>query len=151
MTAILLILLSASIIVGIIAIISFFMTSPARGGGSSKSKSRKKNKRKKNRAAANGNSGDRDIRITKHGSCVYPPEAKKLGIEKVVYIDVHVGEDGKIIEFQVPSKTTHGFEEASCKYIKQWDFKPAIQDGQPVDAWVRVPIKFALKKVSREV
>ncbi len=152
MGTLILILLTASIIFSFIAIISFLLTSPAQKNGSKKSRKGKTSRNNKNRKNKNnGGEGDRDVRITKNGKCVYPPEAKRLGIEKVVYIDVHVGDDGKIIEFQIGHKAQHGFEEAACKYIKQWSFKPAIEDGQPVDSWVRVPIKFALKKVVREI
>ncbi len=157
MSSIILILLTASIIMSFIAIISFFMTGDHKKNNSKASshhRGKKHKKHKKRRPPSihihnYGSEGDRDVRITKRGTCIYPPDAKRKGIETVMYIDVHIDENGKISEFQIPHKTKHGFEEASCKYIKQWSFKPAIQDGEPVDSWVRVPIKFALKKEYR--
>ncbi len=158
MGTIIIILLTASIIASLIAIMSFFMTAPQNGKRRRKhDKRRAKNKKRKKHGAPNiniynnyaGEEGDRDIRITKRGKCTYPPEAKRQGIEKVVYIDVHIADDGHILEFQVGHKGNLGFEEAAYKYIKQWSFKPAIQDGVPVDAWVRVPIRFALKREYR--
>ncbi len=153
------ILLAASVVASFIAIMSFFMTSPSKTDNSKKSKksranrNNKKNKRSHKAKKSKNNfgmaEGDRDVRITKRGSCVYPPEAKKKGIQMIVYIDVHIDDSGKILAFQTPHKTEYGFEEAAYKYIKQWSFKPAILDGQPVDAWVRVPIRFALKKEYR--
>ncbi len=161
MDIIIIILLTASIVASFIAIMSFFMTTPnnsrknRRSKKSGNAKHKHKNRNKKQRKSSNKknafgmNEGDRDVRITKRGTCVYPPEAKKRGIEMVVYIDVHISETGKILAFQTPHKTEYGFEEAAYKYIKQWGFKPAILDGVEVDAWVRVPIKFALKKEYR--
>ena len=88
----------------------------------------------------------RDIRIKKNGECKYPIEAKRLNIEAKIYIDLHIDKNGNIIEFQIPYEVKHGFEKEAYKYVRQWTFKPAILNNEPIDAWIRIPIQFRLER-----
>jgi protein TonB len=36
-------------------------------------------------------------------------------------------------------------DERAADTVRRWKFQPARQGGQPVEAWVIVPIQFSLK------
>jgi protein TonB len=38
-----------------------------------------------------------------------------------------------------------GFDEAAIEAIRQWRYKPALQDGKPVDVYMTVVIDFTLR------
>jgi TonB family protein len=67
------------------------------------------------------------------GEDIYPPEAKRLGIEGVVRFKVGIDEKGKVVQVKVIEQAGHGFDEAATKAMWQAKFKPAIStDGRPV-------------------
>ncbi len=118
---------------------------------SNKTQKNKKSSSKKKSLFAKNKNISKDVRIKRRGKCNYPKEAKKLKLEAVLYIDVHISKDGEIIEFQIPYEKGYGFEREAYKYIRQWTFYPAIENGQKIDSWIRVPIQFKLDKMVREI
>ena len=77
---------------------------------------------------------------------VYPPKAKKEGIEGSVYIRALVSEDGSVREVDILqlSKKGYGFEEAALDAARHNKFKPAISDGKPVAVWITYKVEFRL-------
>ena len=74
----------------------------------------------------------------------YPEMARTTGLTGTVVLRILVYKDGSVKDVIVvrPSGTNVGFEEAAINAVKQWVFKPAIQNQKPVSVWVNYPIKF---------
>lgn len=74
---------------------------------------------------------------------VYPPEAIAAGDAGWVTLRVLIDVDGTPLTFILASSTaTERLVEAAIAAVKQWRFNPAMKDGQPVPAWIDVPIGF---------
>lgn len=79
--------------------------------------------------------------------CAYPAKGLKLKREALVYVDIHIGEEGEILEIQLPRIAGDGFDEAAVKHVRTWKFKPAIHKGKRIASWIRVPVRFRLERV----
>lgn len=75
----------------------------------------------------------------------YPPEARARGIEGTVGVRAKVGTDGKVADEFVAQHADPSLEPTALAAVRQATFKPAMKDGRPVEVWVFIPIKFALK------
>lgn len=74
---------------------------------------------------------------------VYPSAAAKNHQSGSVVMKVLVGEDGKVKDAVVERSEPAGvFDEASLEAVRNWRFTPAMENGKPVEGWVRVPIDF---------
>ena len=75
----------------------------------------------------------------------YPAEARAAGYEGTVLIRVTVGTKGKVTGAKViQSDVTPAMDEAAIDAAKQFLFKPAKLNGEPVEASMAVPIRFKL-------
>jgi protein TonB len=76
----------------------------------------------------------------------YPEMARTTGLEGTVLLRILVYKDGSVRDVIVAraSGTNVGFEEAAIDAVKQWVFKPAIQNQKPVSVWVNYPIRFTI-------
>ncbi|MEO5925854.1 MAG: energy transducer TonB [Bryobacteraceae bacterium] len=82
--------------------------------------------------------------ITKQIPPKYPPEAKARGVQGVVLLSVTIGKDGKIRELNVVNGPLLLFEEA-LRAVKQWEYKPYLLNGEPVEVLTEIEVNFALK------
>lgn len=66
----------------------------------------------------------------------YPPAALHAGFEGVVAVAAVVNADGSLgaVEVIEDEKPHLGFGDAAIQAIKDWQFQPALLNGQPVDA-----------------
>lgn len=76
----------------------------------------------------------------------YPELAKKAGVEGLVYLQVQIDKEGRVGEVKTIrcDQPNQGFEEAASEAVKKWTFKPALHNGQPVEATVTIPFMFKL-------
>ncbi len=76
----------------------------------------------------------------------YPLIARRIGAQGVVVLRVFVhanGTVGNVIVSQSSGFTV--LDESASKTVRErWRFLPAHLDGQPVESWVEVPIRFVL-------
>ena len=75
----------------------------------------------------------------------YPPLARRMKEQGVVYVRVHVSSEG--LPDQIELKRSSGsmrLDEAALVTVKKWRFVPARRGGEAVSAWVVVPIAFSL-------
>lgn len=75
----------------------------------------------------------------------YPAVSRRIGEEGRVILRVLVSAEGRAEEVEV--RTSSGsprLDQAALASVKRWRFEPARQGGQPVPAWVLVPISFHL-------
>ena len=77
---------------------------------------------------------------------VYPDRAKIDGVCGTVYVDIYIDTRGTVTETRVKEGIDGypEFGEAAENALRQWKFKPAELDGDPVAVWVVIPVKFAL-------
>jgi len=77
---------------------------------------------------------------------IYPSEARKRGYEGEVLLRVEVLSNGQVGEIEVKRSSGYKLLDQSAIYaVKQWRFIPATKDGEAIDLWVNIPIKFQLK------
>jgi TonB family protein len=75
---------------------------------------------------------------------VYTEEARKLRIEGEVLLDVVFESNGKVRVLRVVRGLGHGLDEAAMRAAEQIRFRPAQQDGQPIDFPAVLHILFQL-------
>jgi periplasmic protein TonB len=75
----------------------------------------------------------------------YPLLARRLKLEGTVIIRVLVSPKGKAEIVRLgTSAGSNVLDQAALNAVQEWSFVPAQQGGQPVSAWVDVPIRFRL-------
>lgn len=84
-------------------------------------------------------------RTIKLGAQRYPPAARRMSREATVTVRVLVGENGKVIDTQVPTRAGLGFDEAAQDTARETTFVPATKNGVPVRMWMELKIAFSLK------
>lgn len=75
------------------------------------------------------------------GKLVYPEFARDAGITGDVLIRVRIAEDGSPHEVIVLNGKT-GLDAAAVDAVRRSTFRPALRSGQPVSAWLRIPVIF---------
>jgi len=92
---------------------------------------------------------DRDAAVQKESRALAPPrypvDAVASQTSGKVVMRVLVGADGSVRDVVVEESVPAGvFDAASVEAARRWQFNPAIEDGQPVEGWVRVPVEFSM-------
>jgi TonB family protein len=75
---------------------------------------------------------------------VYSEEARKLGIEGEVLVEVIFRASGLVEVVRVTSGLGHDLDDAAVRAAQQMRFKPALQNGKPVDFPAIIHIEFQL-------
>ena len=73
----------------------------------------------------------------------YPDSARVAGVDGTVMVQAHVCACGEVMETSVV-KSIPMLDAAAVAAVRQWIFKPALTQGEPVAVWVGVPVKFSL-------
>lgn len=79
---------------------------------------------------------------TEHPS--YPREAVREGIQGSVIMRVIVNADGGTGDILLGQSLRHDLDMAAVGAMKQWRFKPATHNGQPIAVAVFVEMSFHL-------
>lgn len=76
----------------------------------------------------------------------YPPQAVRDGLTGIVELEILVGIDGRPIEVTIVRSSGHRVLDQAARRVvlTRWAFRPAMRDGQAVQAIGRVPIEFVL-------
>lgn len=76
----------------------------------------------------------------------YPTAARHRHWEGKVVLRVKVLPDGRCGQADVHQGSGHEMlDEAALEAVRNWRFVPAKRNGQPVESWVNIPIKFNLE------
>lgn len=75
---------------------------------------------------------------------IYPPEAKRLGIEGKVNIRVLIGKNGIPQKYIIESADSPLLISEVVRAVMNATFSPATYNNQPIDCWVSVSIIFRL-------
>ena len=81
--------------------------------------------------------------IVKKAAPVYPPMARKARIQGTVILQVQIGKSGNVENIQVVSGH-YMLAPAAIEAVKQWEYKPYLLNGEPVDVETRVTMNFTL-------
>lgn len=78
----------------------------------------------------------------------YPEKARIAGIEGKVFVIVMIGKDGKpskahVVKRTPPEQTI--FDKPAMDAVMNSTYEPAMQNGEPIDVWLAVPIRFSLR------
>lgn len=78
----------------------------------------------------------------------YPPDALRAGATGTVILEVLVDVDGKPLKVSVvESSGNRSLDRAAKLQVeRRWRFRPAMQDGQAVQALGRIPVTFNLSR-----
>jgi periplasmic protein TonB len=71
----------------------------------------------------------------------YPISAREAGIQGKVVLHVLVDATGKVRDIRVIEGVTE-LNEAAIDAVRQWTFRPALRNDEPVATWTSVPMYF---------
>jgi len=80
--------------------------------------------------------------LLSHNQPEYTPEARQLKIQGDVVLRVTITTNGTMIVHNVIHGLGHGLDESAMRTAPTYKFKPATQNGQPVDYTTNIIIKF---------
>ena len=75
----------------------------------------------------------------------YTDEARRLGIEGEVVLEIVVRRDGSVGDVKVLNGLRGGLDRRAIDAVRQWRFSPARRYGTPVDVMVEVAVEFKLR------
>jgi TonB family protein len=73
---------------------------------------------------------------------VYPAEAKRLGIQGIVVLEARVGKDGHVQKLMPILSPDSTLTQAALNAVKQWQYRPFLIDGQPVEIKTEINVIF---------
>ncbi len=76
----------------------------------------------------------------------YPELAKRAGVEGTVYIYAFVNEQGQVVRTEIVNDPGAGLGDAAAEAVRQAEFTPGKQRGQPVPVRVSIPVHFRLAR-----
>jgi TonB family protein len=74
----------------------------------------------------------------------YSEEARKAKYQGTVLLNVQIDDTGHVAAAKVVRSLGLGLDEKAAEAVKQWRFRPAIKNGQPVTVWTEVEVTFRL-------
>lgn len=78
----------------------------------------------------------------------YPDTLRRAGIEGRVVVRAWIGKDGRVKDVEVLRTDHDGFNANTVRAVRTWRFEPAEKDGQPVEVWLTIPVRFRQEKTS---
>jgi len=83
--------------------------------------------------------------LTEVASPDYTPEAKKKKIEGQVTVSIVVDKKGDVAYAKVVKGLGYGLDENAIVAVKEWKYKPATKNGEPVVVKMEVTVDFFLQ------
>jgi protein TonB len=75
----------------------------------------------------------------------YPEIAKQIGLRGIVTLECVIGRDGRVRDPRVVRSAHPLLDRAAVDAVTQWLFRPATLNGQPVDVYFHLTVRFTLK------
>ena len=75
----------------------------------------------------------------------YPEDARRAYIQGNVILEAIINRDGDVENVRV-LRSVEGLDDAAVAAVKQWKYKPAMQDGHPVKVFFTVVVTFTLNE-----
>jgi TonB family protein len=73
----------------------------------------------------------------------YPDSARVAGVQGTVLVYAHACACGEVMETRI-QRSVPMLDSAAADAVRQWIFKPALANGEPVAVWLVVPVRFSL-------
>ena len=71
---------------------------------------------------------------------------RDAGLEGIVPIDALIGKDGTVVSVRVVSAQVHPeFAIAAVDAVRQWVFSPTLLNGDAIEVWMTVSVRFSLE------
>ena len=83
--------------------------------------------------------------ISRKVNPVYPDAARKEAVQGKVVLDVTVNKDGTVKNIRIVSGQPL-LAQAAIDAVKQWEYKPYILNGKPVEVLTKVDVNFTLSE-----
>ena len=80
--------------------------------------------------------------LLSHAKAEYTPEARQLKIQGDVVLRVKITTSGEMVVLNVLHGLGHGLDEQAVRSAPTYKFKPAMQNGQPVEFTTNITITF---------
>jgi len=74
---------------------------------------------------------------------VYPRLALSGKIQGVVILEATIGTDGKVKDVKVV-KSLKLLDDAAVTAVREWEYKPTVINGHPVQVIMTIPVNFTL-------
>jgi periplasmic protein TonB len=74
---------------------------------------------------------------------VYPDEAKAQGIQGIVIVELRIDVDGSVVDARI-LRSIPLLDDAALTAARQWRFRPAWLNGEPVEVIMVATINFSL-------
>jgi len=81
----------------------------------------------------------------------YPESARKAKQEGDVLVEFVVEADGTVSRAEVKESPADVFKQPALEAVKQWHFKPALEDAKPAASALRVQVVFDLQRARQKV
>jgi periplasmic protein TonB len=88
-------------------------------------------------------SADTSRVLTRRVRPEYPLLARQMKVQGSVVLDAMIGKDGGIQDLHVVQGPTI-LADAAREAVRQWRFKPYLQDGQPVETQAHITVNFMI-------
>ena len=75
---------------------------------------------------------------------MYSEEARRARISGIVILEALIDKNGNVTDINVLKPLPFGLDQAAVDAVKQWKFKPALKDGQPVDVAFNLTVNFKI-------
>jgi general secretion pathway protein A len=82
-------------------------------------------------------------KLTRRAQPIYPDEAKKLGIEGMVYLNAVIGKDGNVKQVRATEGDTR-LASAAQAAVRKWKYTPYMLNGEPVEVDTEIRVNFKL-------
>jgi TonB family protein len=76
----------------------------------------------------------------------YTDEARQNHISGIVIVEVIIDKSGRVRDAVVLKPLPFGLDKAAIEAVRQWEFRPATLNGEPVDVIFNLTINFRLDK-----
>src|SRR5262245_9092935 len=77
---------------------------------------------------------------------VYPQSARDAGIEGTVHLQGIIGTEGNFITLRVTSNSNSELTNAALEAVKQWRYKPALLNNEPIEILTEIDVDFKLSQ-----
>lgn len=72
----------------------------------------------------------------------YPEDLRRDHVSGLVIVTIEVDAQGNVASAAIEKSSNSEFNQPAVAALKKWRFKPARQNGSPVTATVKIPVKF---------
>lgn len=76
----------------------------------------------------------------------YPRRAYELGQQGLVLLHALVAVDGLAKQLKLKTSSGHRIlDRAALAAVRKWEFEPPVQNGQKIQSWISVPVRFVIQ------